>query len=98
MAAGTPPNTTTRVTVGVAGAWVDLAGKYNLDADALDMHGALRLNAKVSQTQSGWKRWVLKPVDPIFAKNGAGTFLRIKVEGTSRKPRFGLDRGRIDRS
>ena len=79
---------------GVAGAWVDLAGKYNLDADALDMHGALRLNAKVSQTQSGWKRWVLKPVDPFFAKNGAGTFLRIKVEGTSRKPRFGLDRGR----
>jgi hypothetical protein len=42
---------------------------------------------------TGWKRWVLKPVDPLFAKNGAGTFLHIKVEGSSQSPKFGLDRG-----
>jgi hypothetical protein len=42
---------------------------------------------------SGWKRWALKPVDPFFAKRGAGTFLKIKVDGTSREPKFGLDRG-----
>jgi hypothetical protein len=53
----------------------------------------VRLEAKVSQTQTGWKRWALKPVDPFFAKNGAGTFLRIKVEGNSAEPKFGLDRG-----
>jgi hypothetical protein len=79
---------------GVPGANIDLAGSYNLDGDALDFHGTLRLQAKVSQTQTGWKRWALKPVDPFFAKQGAGTFLRIKVVGSSRKPEFGLDRGR----
>jgi hypothetical protein len=45
---------------------------------------------------TGWKRWVLKPVDPFFTKNGAGTFLRIKVEGTADQPKFGLDRGKKD--
>ena len=78
----------------VAGAGVDLTGTYDLDNDALDFHGALKLQAKVSQTMSGWKRWVLKPVDPFFSKNGAGTFLRIKVNGTGKEPQFGLDRGK----
>lgn len=77
----------------VPGAAVQLAGNYDLDADRLDFHGALALQAKVSQTMAGWKRWVLKPVDPLFAKNGAGTFLHIKVEGGSQSPNFGLDRG-----
>lgn len=77
----------------VPGAAVQLAGDYDLDADRLDFHGALALQAKVSQTMTGWKRWVLKPVDPLFAKNGAGTFLHIKVEGSSQSPKFGLDRG-----
>ena len=57
----------------------------------LDFHGTLRLKARVSQTMSGWKRWILKPVDPFFAKNGAGTFLRIKVDGTAADPQFGRD-------
>jgi hypothetical protein len=82
------------LTFGVPGADVHLAGSYDLAGDTLDFHGALRLQAKVSQTQTGWKRWALKPVDPFFAKNGAGTFLRIKVEGPSKKPSFGLDRGK----
>jgi len=51
-----------------AGAGFDLAGSYNLDSDALDFHGALKLHAKVSQILSGWKRWALKPVDPFFPK------------------------------
>src|SRR5688572_14675684 len=77
----------------VPGANVTLAGDYDLDRDVLDFHGALRLRATVSQTMTGWKRWALKPADPFFAKQGAGTFLRIKVEGSSKEPKFGLDRG-----
>ena len=80
----------------VPGAAVDLAGNYNLRADLLDFHGALRLQANVSQTMTGWKRWALKPVDPFFSKNGAGTFLRIKVDGSADDPNFGLDRGKKD--
>jgi hypothetical protein len=77
---------------GVPGANVDLSGLYNLRDDLLDFHGALKLWAKVSETMTGWKRWVLKPVDPFFSKNGAGTFLRIKIDGTANDPQFGLDR------
>jgi hypothetical protein len=82
------------LTFGVPGAEVDLAGTYNLDADVLDFLGNLKLVAKVSETMTGWKRWALKPVDPFFAKEGAGTFLRIAVTGTSRQPHFGAARGR----
>ena len=77
----------------VPGAAVDLTGSYDLDRDFVDFHGTLKLQAKVSQTMTGWKRWVLKPTDPFFSKEGAGTFLRIKVEGSSSQPKFGLDRG-----
>ena len=80
------------LTFQVPGSQVDLAGIYNMDADTLDFKGALRLKARVSQTMTGWKRWVLKPVDPFFAKNGAGTFLKIKVQGSSKEPQFGIAR------
>jgi hypothetical protein len=66
---------------------------YDLRRDALDFHGTLKLQAKASQTMTGWKRWALKPVDPFFAREGAGTFFRIQVTGTSRTPKFGLDHG-----
>ena len=78
----------------VPGANVEIAGDYDMDKDVIDFHGALKLDAKMSQTMTGWKRWVLRPADPFFAKHGAGTYLRIKVDGTSKQPKFGLDRKR----
>lgn len=78
----------------VPGAGVDLAGSYDLRNDALDFHGALKLQAKVSETMTGWKRWLLKPVDPFFAKQGAGTLLRIQITGSSKDPQVGRDRGK----
>jgi hypothetical protein len=76
----------------VPGADVSAAGNYDMGTDMLDFHGALKLDAKLSETMTGWKRWVLKPADPFFAKNGAGTFVKIKIEGSSHQPKFGLDR------
>jgi hypothetical protein len=76
----------------VPGAAVSISGNYNLALDTLVFHGALKLDAKISQTMTGWKRWLLKPADPFFAKNGAGTFLKIKIEGDAHHPKFGLDR------
>jgi hypothetical protein len=80
-----------KLTFAVPGAVVDLAGKYDLAQDTLDLHGHLKLTAKVSQTMSGWKRWLLKPVDSIMAKEGAGTYIAIKVQGSSKEPKFGRD-------
>jgi hypothetical protein len=74
----------------VPGAGVLIAGKYDLGRDVVDFRGSLALDARISQTMTGWKHWVLKPVDPFFAKHGAGTFLHIQVEGSSSQPKFGL--------
>jgi AsmA-like C-terminal region len=80
------------LTFGVDGADVQLAGSYDLNADALDFHGALKLEAKVSQTVTGWKHWALKPVDRFLSKDGAGTYVKIQVVGSSTAPKFGRDR------
>ena len=42
------------LTFGVPGADVQLDGNYDLHADILDFHGALKLQAKVSQMVTGW--------------------------------------------
>jgi hypothetical protein len=77
----------------VPGASVSVTGDYDLLHDTLDFHGALKLDAKLSETMTGWKRWLLKPADPFFAKNGAGTYAKIKIEGDAHHPKFGLDHG-----
>lgn len=81
-----------RLAFAIKGAAVNVDGTFNMAEDALDIHGVATLDAKVSETQSGWKRWALKPVDPFFAKNGAGTYVKIKITGPAKKPKFGLDR------
>ena len=81
-----------KLTFDVPGASVNLSGDYEMSKDDISLAGALRLQAKVSQTMTGWKRWALKPIDPLFARNGAGTFLKIRVEGTSKEPRFSASR------
>ncbi|MGB7136823.1 MAG: hypothetical protein WBD46_16155, partial [Acidobacteriaceae bacterium] len=75
----------------VPGADIALAGNYNLDNQTLDFTGTARLDAHVSQMVTGWKSWLLKPVDPFFAKDGAGTQVPIKVGGTTSHPDIGLD-------
>lgn len=76
----------------IPGALVDLTGSYEVTPGTLDFHGSLNLDSKVSGTFSGWKRWALKPFDPIFAKNDVGTYLPIKITGDKDNPQFGLDR------
>jgi hypothetical protein len=77
---------------GVTGATVELAGTYGLHSEKLDFHGTLRLKAKLSQTTTGFKSFLLKAFDPFFRKNGM-TVLPIKVTGTRERPSFGLDFG-----
>lgn len=76
----------------IPGADLALAGKYSLDTERLDFRGDLRLRARLSETQTGWKKWALKPVDPFFAKQGAGTFVKVKIEGPRANPKFGRDK------
>jgi hypothetical protein len=78
------------LTFTVTGAQVALDGKYGLEREDLDFYGKLRMQAKISQTTTGVKSFVLKAVDPFFRKNGQ-TELPIKITGQRDHPSFGLD-------
>jgi hypothetical protein len=77
----------------VPGTHVDMTGTYGLDGQKFDFHGKARMDAKVSQMTTGWKSILLKPVDPFFRKDGAGTEVPVRVTGTESEPHFGLDFG-----
>jgi hypothetical protein len=80
----------------VPGTHVAMTGVYSLDGQTFDFRGTARLDAKVSQMTTGWKSILLKPIDPFFSKNGAGTEVPIKITGTESEPHFGLDFGHKD--
>ena len=66
-------------------------GDYDTKREVLDFKGTLRLQARVSQTQTGWKSLVLKVFDPMLDGEGAGTVLPISITGTRNQPKFGAD-------
>jgi hypothetical protein len=83
--------TFSRFEFSVPGAQSDVHGQYSLDGNIFDFHGTLKLKAKLSQLTTGWKSILLKPIDPFFSKNGAGTEVPFRVTGTRSEPHFGLD-------
>jgi len=78
------------LTFSVTGARVALNGTYGLEKEDLDFYGKLLMQAKISQTTTGMKSFVLKAVDPFFRKNGE-TEVPIKITGQREHPSFGLD-------
>jgi hypothetical protein len=82
------------LTFNVPGAIVELNGQYSLTREALAFNGSLFMDAKVSQTATGWNSLILKAVDPLFRKDGR-TVIPIKIGGTRNEPSFGLDAQRV---
>jgi len=80
----------------IPGTWVNLTGDYSLDGNQFDFHGKARMDAKLSHMVTGWKSILLKPADPFFSKDGAGTEIPVKVTGTKSEPHFGTDFGHKD--
>jgi hypothetical protein len=77
----------------VPGATIDLKGTYGLDGGTLDFTGTAKMQATVSQMVGGWLGALLKPADRFFRKNGAGTEVPIRIQGTREQPKFGIDFG-----
>lgn len=75
----------------VPGAAVHLAGTYALRAETFDLKGTLSLQAKVSQTVTGYKSIILKMFDPLFKRGDKGAVIPISISGTRKDPKFGLD-------
>jgi hypothetical protein len=74
----------------IPGALVEVRGQYALRSGDMAFAGYVIMDAKVSQTMSGWKSVVLKPFDPIFKKDGR-TFIPITIRGNRNDPKFGVD-------
>jgi len=78
------------VTFDVPGAVVQLAGQYAMQSEAIDFAGNLFMDAKLSETQTGWKAMVLKIFDPLVRKNGK-TVIPLRISGNRNDPHFGVD-------
>jgi uncharacterized protein involved in outer membrane biogenesis len=80
------------LTFSVPGAAVELAGRYGLRDERIDFRGKLKMQATLSEVAGGGvKGFFLKAFDPFFKKPGAGMVLPIKIAGTRKAPKFGLD-------
>ena len=84
------------VTFDVPGALVELSGQYGMKQEDIAFNGNLYMDAKLSQTVSGFKSLLLKVVDPIFRRNGR-TVVPIRITGTRNDPQFGVNVGRVFR-
>jgi hypothetical protein len=74
------------------GATVLIGGSYGLKSEVLEFDGTVRMRATVSQAAGGGvKGALLKVVDPLFRRDGAGAVLPIKIRGSRQEPKFGLD-------
>jgi len=76
---------------GIPGAHARMYGTYNLINYKIDLHGHLRVETKISNTESGAKALLLKMMDPIFKKRKKGEILPVRISGDYNHPSFGLD-------
>ncbi|HEY7304299.1 MAG TPA: AsmA-like C-terminal region-containing protein [Bryobacteraceae bacterium] len=74
----------------VPGALISLAGAYWLESGKIDMHGTFRMQATLSQTQSGVKQLLLMPLNKFFEKDGAGFEAPLDITGTRDRPTIGI--------
>lgn len=84
-----------KLTFDVPGASVNLRGDYGLLSGNLDFRGVLKLESKISQTTTGIKSLLLKPIDPLFKGKNAGTVVPIKITGERQHPSFGVEYGKL---
>jgi AsmA-like C-terminal region len=76
---------------GVPGALAHMHGTYGLENDKIDLHGNLRVDQKLSKSQTGLKSVFLKTIEPMMKKKKAGEVVPVKITGTIKEPSYGLD-------
>jgi len=84
-----------KLTFEIAGVNAEVKGSYGLKSETLNFTGEIKLQAHVSQTMKGAKRILFKPIDPLFARHNAGTYLPINVTGKRDDPQIKLDLKRV---
>ena len=86
-----------RLSFGVPGAVVQLAGTYHLRTEVMAFRGDLLVDASLADMTSGFKSLLVRMAQPLFRRPGGGTRLPIRVTGTRQHAKFGLDTSRVFR-
>lgn len=63
------------------GAEANLKGTFNLHDKSVHLTGDLKMETDISNTTTGFKSWLLKPLAPFFKKKSAGAVIPIAVVG-----------------
>ena len=79
------------LTFDVPGAHVQMVGTFGLAHQDFDMRGRLDMDVALSQTTTGVKSFLLKAVNPLFAKPGGGSRIYFRMLGTEKTPIYLLD-------
>lgn len=87
--------TLSKTEVQVPGALIQVAGTYVLGSEEVDFIGQALLEASLSKAVGGFKSIFLKPLNPLFRKNGSGAVVPIRITGTRPAPVFGVRKGAI---
>ena len=82
--------TFTNVSYKVPSADAQMNGTYNLLNEAVNFHGKLKMDAKLSKSSSGIKSLFAKVIDPFVDKKH-GSLVPVVMNGTYDNPHFGLD-------
>jgi AsmA-like C-terminal region len=81
--------TFTHLAFRVPGALARMHGTYNLESQRINLHGVLLLQEKLSNTTSGIKSVLLKPLEPFLKKNRrGGAKLAASITGTYSHPNY----------
>ena len=86
-----------RLSFGVPGAVVQLAGTYHLRTEVMAFKGDLLVDASLADMTSGFKSLLARMAQPFFRRPGGGSRLPIRVTGTREQAQFGLDTSRVFR-
>ena len=78
----------------VAGASANFDGTFNFHTEAVRMIGTMAMHSDFSHITTGFKSWLLKPLNPFMKKKAAGAVVPIAVTGTPGKYQVSLDFGR----
>ena len=78
------------LTFDVPGATVTLAGTYRTSTQQMDFDGQLQMEASLSDAVGGFKSIFIKPFDFIFRRDGYGSVIPIRIEGTRDHPKVSV--------
>jgi hypothetical protein len=74
----------------VPGATVALDGRYETATQVMAFEGQLQMQASLSDAVGGFKSIFIKPFDWFFRRDGHGTVIPIRIEGTRMHPQFSV--------